>query len=79
MNPLKPCYAVATPHEDIRSGNLEGGEEFESLILNLWLRSSDTAALDAAFDDLGESLLEAQEEYLSAKELDEALFGDDYE
>ena len=60
-------------------GNLEGGEEFESLILNLWLRSSDTAALDAAFDDLGESLLEAQEEYLSAKELDEALFGDDYE
>ncbi len=60
-------------------GNLEGGEEFESLVLKLWLRSSDSAELDAAFDELGESLLEAQHQYLAAKELDEAMFGDDYE
>ncbi|NQT20442.1 MAG: DEAD/DEAH box helicase family protein [Planctomycetes bacterium] len=60
-------------------GNLEGGEEFESLILNLWLRSKNAAELDTAFEQLGESLLGAHEQYLKTKELDEALFGDDYE
>ncbi len=28
---------------------------------------------------LGESLLEAQEQYVQAKELDEALFGEDFQ
>ena len=60
-------------------GNLEGGEEFESLVLNLWLRSHDEAHLDRSFDELGDSLLDAQEKYLEAKDLDEALFGEDYE
>lgn len=60
-------------------GNLEGGEEFESLVLNLWLRSRDEADLDTAFERLGASLVTAQEEYLKSKELDEALFGDEYE
>lgn len=60
-------------------GNLEGGEEFESLVLDLWLRSQTPAELDAAFETLGESLLSAQEEYLEAKKLDDALFGEDYQ
>ncbi|NUQ61547.1 MAG: DEAD/DEAH box helicase family protein [Pirellulales bacterium] len=60
-------------------GNLEGGEEFESLVLNLWLRSHTDEELDRSFNALGESLLDAQEKYLETKKLDEALFGDDYE
>ena len=60
-------------------GNLEEGEEFETLVLNLWLKSGDEGELNASFDALGNSLLEAQKEYLEAKELDEALFGDDFE
>lgn len=60
-------------------GNLEGGEEFESLVLNLWMRSRDSGELDREFDRLGESMLAAQEEYLQTKRLDEALFGDEYE
>lgn len=60
-------------------GNLEGGEQFESLVLDLWLRSHGEQDLDESFQALGESLLEAQEKYLQAKQLDEALFGDDYE
>ena len=60
-------------------GNLEGGEEFESLILNLWLRSRDDRDLEDSFGELGQSLLDAQEQYLKAKKLDEALFGEDYE
>lgn len=60
-------------------GNLEGGDEFESLVLDLWLRSTDATALDAEFSKLGEAILQAQEEYVKAKELDEALFGDEFE
>jgi SNF2 family DNA or RNA helicase len=60
-------------------GNLQGGEEFESLVLNLWLRSRNHRELDQSFDKLGDSLLEAQEEYVRAKELDQALFGEDYQ
>ena len=59
-------------------GNLQGGDEFESLVLDLWLRSHSDDDLSHAFDRLGDSILEAQEEYVKTKELDEALFGEDY-
>ena len=60
-------------------GNLEDGEEFESLVLNLWLQARDDAQLERSFTALGETLLEAQEQYVKAKELDEALFGEDFQ
>jgi superfamily II DNA/RNA helicase len=60
-------------------GNLEGGDEFESLVLNLWLQARGPADLDRAFEQLGDSLLAAQESYLETKRLEEALFGDEYE
>lgn len=60
-------------------GALTGGEEFESLAINLWLRSRDDADLDAAFDQLGNDIVAARKEYLKTKELDKALFGEDYE
>jgi SNF2 family DNA or RNA helicase len=60
-------------------GNLEDGDQFESLVLNLWLKSRDDAELEQSFVGLGESLLVAQEQYVQAKELDEALFGEDYQ
>jgi SNF2 family DNA or RNA helicase len=60
-------------------GNLEGGDEFESLVLSLWLQSRGPADLDRAFEQLGDSLLAAQESYLETKRLDAALFGDEYE
>jgi SNF2 family DNA or RNA helicase len=60
-------------------GNLEDGDQFESLVLDLWLRSRDEAELERSFATLGETLLEAQEQYVQAKELDEALFGEDFQ
>ena len=60
-------------------GNLDGGEEFESLVLNLWLQSHSNQDLEHSFDEFGQTLLEAQEKYVQTKEFDEALFGDDYE
>ncbi|MBI3840290.1 MAG: DEAD/DEAH box helicase family protein [Planctomycetia bacterium] len=60
-------------------GNLEDGDQFESLVLNLWLRSRDEVELEQSFVSLGDTLLEAQEKYVQAKELDEALFGEDFQ
>jgi SNF2 family DNA or RNA helicase len=60
-------------------GNLDEGDQFESLVLDLWLRSRDDAELDHSFETLGETLIEAQEQYVRAKELDEALFGEDFQ
>jgi SNF2 family DNA or RNA helicase len=60
-------------------GNLEGGEEFETLVLDLWLRAHSEQDLAQSFNALGDSLLDAQEKYLEAKQLDEALFGEDYQ
>jgi SNF2 family DNA or RNA helicase len=60
-------------------GNLEDGDQFESLVLNLWLHSRDDVELEQSFNALGETLLEAQEKYVQAKELDEALFGEDFQ
>jgi SNF2 family DNA or RNA helicase len=60
-------------------GNLDGGEEFETLVLNLWLKSHNDQELASSFDALGNSLVDAQEKYLDSKQLDEALFGEDYE
>jgi hypothetical protein len=44
-----------------------------------FLRSRDEAELDQSFEVLGETLVEAQEQYVRAKELDEALFGEDFQ
>ncbi len=60
-------------------GNLDDGDQFESLVLNLWLRSRDDAELEKSFVTLGETLLDAQEQYVQSKELDEALFGEDFQ
>ncbi len=60
-------------------GNLDDGQEFESLVLQLWQKAPDDKQLDADFETLGDTLVAAQEKYLDAKNLDDALFGEDYE
>ena len=59
-------------------GNTEKGEDFESLVLDLWLKSRSADDLETAFSNLGDSLIEAQGQYLKTRELDEALFGEDF-
>ena len=60
-------------------GNLDEGEEFESLVLTMWIDSADDSQLEQNFAVLGDTLLDAQAKYLDAKNLDEALFGEDFE
>jgi len=60
-------------------GNLDDGQEFESIVLGLWQKTRNDKQLDDHFESLGDTLVAAQGKYLDAKALDEALFGEDYE
>lgn len=60
-------------------GNLDEGQEFESLVLQLWQNANTEQQLDENFQTLGNTLIAAQEKYLDARNLDEALFGEDFE
>jgi len=57
-------------------GALEEQQDFSSLVLEAWLQSSD-AARDAAFAALEGQLTAARRDYEDAKQLDEALFGNE--
>ena len=59
-------------------GNLEEEREFPDLVLEAWLESSE-AGRDAAFTALGDRLDAARRQHESANELDERLFGQDFE
>jgi superfamily II DNA or RNA helicase len=57
-------------------GALEEQQDFSTLVLEAWLQSSD-AARDAAFAALEGQLTAARRDYEDAKQLDEALFGNE--
>jgi len=59
-------------------GGLEEDRDFADLMLDAWLRTTE-ASRDEAFDALGRRLHEARQQHESAKALDEALFGEDFE
>ncbi|HEX4079300.1 MAG TPA: SNF2-related protein [Rhizomicrobium sp.] len=59
-------------------GSLEDDRDFSELVLDAWLQTSEAARL-GAFDEIGRRLVEARGQHESAKALDEALFGEDFE
>ena len=60
-------------------GHLGREEEFEEIIMGIWLDSSNGGELKKGFNALGEELLKAKKEYLKGKSFDEEVFGHDYE
>ncbi|RPJ02453.1 MAG: ATP-dependent helicase, partial [Deltaproteobacteria bacterium] len=60
-------------------GHLEKEEEFEEIVMEIWMNSSSDVDLRKGFESLGEALLKAKKEYLKTKVLDEDLLGRDYE
>jgi superfamily II DNA or RNA helicase len=60
-------------------GHLEKEEDFEDLVLGIWLKSANDGELRAGFEKLGEDLVKAKNEYLKAKSFDNEIFGEDYE
>jgi superfamily II DNA or RNA helicase len=59
-------------------GGLDEDREFADLMLDAWLRTTEASRAEA-FDALGRRLQGAREHHESAKSLDAALFGEDFE
>ena len=60
-------------------GHLENEEDFEDLVMGIWLKSANDGEVKAGFEKLGEDLVRAKNEYLKAKSFDNKIFGEDYE
>ncbi len=60
-------------------GTLEEGAEFSDVVLELWVSAADLARRIEAFDDLAEKLLAAKKQYARTKQLDDALFQQDFQ
>ncbi|HAW49384.1 TPA: helicase SNF2 [bacterium] len=60
-------------------GYLGEDKEFEDIIMEIWLNSSNQEGLKGGFEQLGVDLIKAKNEYLKAKTLDDEIFGQDYE
>ncbi len=59
-------------------GSLDEDRDFADLMLDAWLRTTEASRAEA-FDALGRRLQGAREHHESAKALDAALFGEDFE
>jgi superfamily II DNA or RNA helicase len=57
-------------------GEMEEQQEFSTLVLDAWLEETETARV-AAFAQLEGRLLSARQQYEGARELDDALFGNE--
>lgn len=60
-------------------GHLEEEKEFEEIVLEIWLKSRGPEEARSGFETLGRDLMKAKSAYLTSKELDRALFGEEYE
>ncbi len=60
-------------------GNLDTEEDFTDLIMDIWVRSTQKEALQQNVEQLAERILEAKAAYQQTKELDEALFAEEFE
>ena len=60
-------------------GYIGEDKDFETIIIELWLKSSTAEKLKETFQQFGDKLINAKKEYLKAKSFDEEIFGEDYE
>lgn len=61
---------------DMILGNLDEEREFEDLVLEVWLSSTDEDQFHTRLDELGDRLIEAKQTYLEQREYDDRLFGE---
>lgn len=60
-------------------GHLDEDQDFASVVMDLWARSQTPGEEDHAFEHLSETILRAKAQYQQTRELDRALFSQDYE
>ena len=60
-------------------GNLDDDFDFSEAVMDIWLNNQSKQELEAAFDSLADELLKAKEKYRESRDLDEQIFGEDFE
>ncbi|MEW6417555.1 MAG: SNF2-related protein [Nitrospirota bacterium] len=60
-------------------GHLGEDKDFEDIIMDIWLKSSDKESLHEGFEHLGDELIDAKNKYLKTKSLDDEILSEDYE
>lgn len=63
---------------DMILGHLLDERDFEDLLMAVWVSVQGKDDLQAGFDHLGETLLQARQAYQKTKDYDETLFGQDF-
>jgi hypothetical protein len=60
-------------------GYLTEEQDFESLLMEVWLGSEDDSSLETGMTGLGDRLVEARKRMQKIQEFDDTLFGEDFE
>jgi SNF2 family DNA or RNA helicase len=63
---------------DMILGHLSDERDFEDMLLEVWVNAHNQADLQAGFNQLGETLLQARRAYQKIKDNDDILFGQDF-
>ncbi len=63
---------------DMILGRLQGEQEFEDMVYELWLNHQDADEREKAFNSLGSRMKRAKSAYQKSQELDEKLFQEDF-
>ncbi len=64
---------------DMIMGRVKGEQEFSDMVYNIWVNSSSEKEREKSFDQLANRLKRSKTLYEKTKELDEKLFGENYE
>jgi len=64
---------------DMILGNLDEEKDFENTIMEIWTEATSKHELEEKMEEFGNRLQSAKQNYLTTKELEEVLFGQDYE
>jgi SNF2 family DNA or RNA helicase len=59
-------------------GYLTQEQDFEDMLLEVWLNSRDMASLESGMDELGDRLVQARAKMSKIQEFDATLFGEDF-
>ncbi|WP_422665645.1 helicase-related protein [Anabaena sp. PCC 7938] len=60
-------------------GNVDDEFDFSEIVMEIWLKNQKKPELDTAFEQLADNLLKAKDQYQQVQELDEQIFGEDFE
>ena len=60
-------------------GNVDDDFDFSEVVMDIWLKNQSKQSLETAFDTLADELINAKESYQTTRELDEQIFGEEFE